>query len=171
MTPAVLGVSTYTTPQTQAFIRFIVVAKVTTVHLNLEYSRSFDRPINTRIPEHPALHDIIDLCLFLIAFHFFVYSVLLGYEPEGSPSQYYFFLSFDQVAIRTLGTLPRTWASLRGTHWTEHHKIFAECPSRTEMVTPLEILSDVHPWTKILATPLLLSLPILSGHATPMRAH
>ena len=97
VTPEVLGVSTNITPQTQAFIRFIVVAKVTTVHLNLESSRSFEVSINTRIPKHPALTECIDLLFLLLisfAFHVFVYSVLLGYEHEGSSSQYIFFLLF-----------------------------------------------------------------------------
>ena len=71
---------------------------------------------------HPTLADIIDLLFpLLISFAFLVYSVYLGYEPEGSLSQYYFFLSFVYLAIRTLGTLPRTLAPIRGTHWTEHH--------------------------------------------------
>ena len=52
--------------------------------------------------------DIIVILSYFFAFDFFMYSVLLGYKPEGSPSQYYFFLSCDQVAILTLGTLPRT---------------------------------------------------------------
>ena len=55
MTPAVLGVSTYITLQTSAFIAFLVVTKVKTAHFIIKSSRSFDRPINTRVPERPAL--------------------------------------------------------------------------------------------------------------------
>ena len=52
------------------------------------------------------------LCLFRLRIWGFTVSILL------------LSLSFDLVAIRTLGTLPRTWASLRGTHWTELHNSF-----------------------------------------------
>ena len=74
------------------------------------------------VPERPALADIIAyfLAILLLIIHFFVYSVLFGYEREGSP-QYYCFISFVYLAIRTLGTLPRTWAPLRDPHRTEHH--------------------------------------------------
>ena len=63
------------------------------------------------------------LLLLLISFasYSFVYSVYLGYEPEGSRLNILSFIHFVYLAIRTLGTLPRTWAPLRGTHWTEHH--------------------------------------------------
>ena len=128
VTPAVLGylsVNTYRTCitlQTSAFIAFLVVSKVTTAHLIIESSRSFDRPINTRVPERPALAwHYCFLCLFLDFFSFLVHSVYLGYEPEGSTFQYYYFLFLLDYAIRTLSTLPRTWAPLRGTYWTEHH--------------------------------------------------
>ena len=57
MKPAVLGVSTYSTSCTSAF-KALIVSKVITAHLNLESSRSFDRPINTRLPGRPALLDI-----------------------------------------------------------------------------------------------------------------
>ena len=109
MTPAVPWRSTYITRSTLAFIEFVVV-RVTTAHPHLDFSRF----LNTRLPRHLALLDIIDSLLFLL---FLVYYVYLGYEPEGSLSQYYFlFFSFDQVAIRTLGTVPRTYSPLRGTH-------------------------------------------------------
>ena len=104
MTPAVLGVSTYNILRASAFITFLVV-RVTTADLNLESSRSFEIPINTRIPKHPALLTLLILIAFLI--DFFVYFVYLGYEPEGSTFQYYSFFLLD-YAIRTLSTLPRT---------------------------------------------------------------
>ena len=85
VTPAVLGVSTFTTLRTYALIAFVIVSKVTTDHLNPEASRSFDRPINTRLPKRPALLDIIDFIWFLIIFLLFC-TVVLGYEPEGSPT-------------------------------------------------------------------------------------
>ena len=62
--------STYGTLQTSAFITILVVTKVTTVHLNLESSRSFEVSINTRIPKHFALADIIALLLLLLFFCF-----------------------------------------------------------------------------------------------------
>ena len=61
-----------------------------------------------RVPERPALADIIAYFLAFLAISFLVYSVYLGYEPENSPSQYYCFLSFVYLAIRNLGTLPCT---------------------------------------------------------------
>ena len=64
---------------------FLVVAKVTTTHLNLESSRSFEVPINTRIPKHPALLTLLLFLCYSLLFLLLVYSVYLGYEPEGSP--------------------------------------------------------------------------------------
>ena len=94
---------------------------MTTDHLNLEASRSFDRPINTPLPKPLALLDIIDFIWFLTIFLLFVYSVYLGYEPEGSTSQYYLFISICPLAIRTLGTLPCTWVLLLSINKAEHH--------------------------------------------------
>ena len=89
MTPAILGVGTYSTSSTSAFIS-LVVAKVTTAHPRLESSRSFKLLINTQLPKRLALLDTYHLLLFLIDIHLIscsflilVYSVYLGYKPEG----------------------------------------------------------------------------------------
>ena len=65
-----LSVNTYRTCiilRTSAFIAFIAISKVTTVHLNLESSRSFEVFINTRIPKHPALLTLSLLFWFLFS--------------------------------------------------------------------------------------------------------
>ena len=77
-------------------------------------------PYKYRVPERPALADIIAYFLLLILC-FSCVLCLFGLRTWGFMSQYDFFLSFVYLAIRTLGTLPRTWALLRGTHRTEHH--------------------------------------------------
>ena len=72
VTPAVLGTSAsiHTVPtvrfEPQPSLYYLVVTKVTTTHLVIESSRSFDYPINTRVPERPALADIIDLLFPLL---------------------------------------------------------------------------------------------------------
>ena len=71
----------------------------------------------------PCWHYCLFPLLISFAFHFFVYC-LLTLRTWGFTSQYYFFLSFVYLAIRTLGTLPRTWAPLRGTKRTEHYITF-----------------------------------------------
>ena len=72
VTPTVLGVRNYIIIQTSDFIAFLVVTKVTTAHLIIEFSRSFDRPIYTRVAERPALAwsllIIISILLLLILF-------------------------------------------------------------------------------------------------------
>ena len=37
----------------------LVVSKVTPVHINLDFSRSFEVPINTRIPKHSVLMTLL----------------------------------------------------------------------------------------------------------------
>ena len=119
---------------------------MTTTHLVIESSRSFDYPISTRVPERPALADIIDyfLAILLLSIHFFVYSVLLGYEPEGSPSQYISFLLLCQLSytnLRYIASYLSTYTrypldrashlvlcpkSLR--HWTHQVSHLVPCP-------------------------------------------
>lgn len=82
MTPALLGVITYITFRTSAFIA-IIVFEVTTANPQVESSRSFKISINTRISKHPALLEIIDSLsnsLFASFIHFVVYSIYLDYE-------------------------------------------------------------------------------------------
>ena len=81
---------------------------MTTAHLIIKSSRSFDRPINIRVPERPVLADNIISMLISFTSYSFVYSVYLGYEPEGSRLNIISFFRFVYLAIRTLGTLPRT---------------------------------------------------------------
>ena len=122
LTPALLGVSGYIIVRISAFIAFFVIS-MKTAYPFITSSRSFEISINTRIPKHPSLLDIIDSLLnswFALFTHFFLYSVYLGYKPEGTPSKYYYVYVFD-YAIQTLETLPRHRAPLTNTHRTEHY--------------------------------------------------